>query len=82
MSEQEIAEIFQALDDVSPLRRSKALEELRVSVKENHGACGTPQCCVGDHSLVHERRRQLICTGALTRLCGMVDVQATYCSAT
>ena len=43
MSEQEIAEIFQALDDVSPLRRSKALEELRVSVKENHGACGTPQ---------------------------------------
>ena len=51
MSEQEIAEIFQALDDVSPLRRSKALEELRVSVKENHGACGTPQCCVGEPSL-------------------------------
>ena len=37
MSEQEIQDIFQALEDISPLRRSKALEELRVSVKENHG---------------------------------------------
>ena len=37
MSEQEIAEIFKDLEDVSPLRRSKALEELRVSVKENGG---------------------------------------------
>ena len=37
MSEQEITEIFLALEDISPLRRSKALEELRVSVKENHG---------------------------------------------
>ena len=37
MSNTEVAEIFQALEDVSPLRRSKAIEELRVSVKENHG---------------------------------------------
>ena len=36
-SEQETQDIFQALEDVSPLRRSKALEELRVSVKENQG---------------------------------------------
>ena len=37
MSNTEVAEIFQALEDVSPLRRSKAIEELRDSVKENHG---------------------------------------------
>jgi hypothetical protein len=37
MSSIQITEIFSALDDVSPLRRSKAIEELRMSVKENHG---------------------------------------------
>ena len=37
MSTQDVREIFQALDDVSPLRRSKAIEELRMSVNENNG---------------------------------------------
>lgn len=36
MSAQEVAEIFLALDDVSPLRRSKAIEDMRASVKENN----------------------------------------------
>jgi hypothetical protein len=36
MSAQEVAEIFLALDDVSPLRRSKAIEDLRASMNENN----------------------------------------------